>query len=137
MTATDGLVGVVGAVVVGSLLAVRGRDRLIAARPARSGALVHPSPGIAFDWTVLGFGALVLIVALGGIALAIAYRLIDPAWPVVANASDNGLVLLRRPRRRGCPWPSVTGIRFALDPGAVAVRSRCVPRSSALRWRSS
>ena len=37
-------------------------------------ARVPPGPAIAFDWTVLGFGLLVLIGGLGAIAVALAYR---------------------------------------------------------------
>ena len=35
---------------------------------------VYPHPGIAFDWTVLGIGLLVLMVGLGSAAVALAYR---------------------------------------------------------------
>ncbi len=128
MTTSDGLIGVVGAVVVGSLLAVAvaiGLSPLAPLGPARP---FIPSPGIAFDWTVLGFGALGLIVASSGIAFVIAYR---RAPHRVARRREHvgqrGSILARTAAARGMSPPAVTGIRFALEPGAgrnaVPVRS--------------
>ena len=52
----DGLIGVVGAVVLGSLVAVAiavGLSPLAPLGPVRP---YYPDRGIAFDWTVLGIG---------------------------------------------------------------------------------
>ena len=73
-TTSDGLIGVFGAIVVGSLLAVAvavGLSPLAPLGPARP---VDPSPGVAVDGTVLGLGALALIIALTAVAFVIAYR---------------------------------------------------------------
>ena len=51
----------------------RGRALADRAASARCAACI-PSRGIAFDWTVLGLGALALIVVLGAIAVVIAFR---------------------------------------------------------------
>ena len=65
MTTADGLIGVVGAIVAGR--APRGRSWRLRCSPlAPLGPVrpVYPFRGIAFDWTVLGLGALVLVVVL-------------------------------------------------------------------------
>src|SRR5258707_7524234 len=74
MTTSDGLIGVLGAVVAGSLLAVVVAIGLSPLAPLGPAPPVDPSPGVAFDATVLGFGALAMIVAASAVALAIAYR---------------------------------------------------------------
>ena len=74
MTICDGLIGVVGAVVTGSLLAVAvavGLSPLAPIGPVRS---VYPDRGVASDWTVLGLGFVLLVVVLSGSAVAVAYR---------------------------------------------------------------
>ena len=73
MTSSDGLIGIVGAVIVGSVLAgvvAVGLSPLAPLGPVRP---VDPSPGIAFDWAVLGVGMLVLIIALSVLGGALAY----------------------------------------------------------------
>ena len=128
MTASDGLVGVVGAVVIGSLLAVGvavGLSPLAPLGPARP---VYPHPGIAFDWTVLGLGLIVLVGALSAIAVVIALRQAPHRVALrVERAAPRGSRLARLAARADMPTPAVTGIRFALEPGAgrtaVPVRS--------------
>lgn len=71
MTASDGLIGVLGAVVVGSLLAAGVAIGLSPLSPIGPVRQVYPSPGIAFDWTVLGVGLLVLI---GAFSVSLAAR---------------------------------------------------------------
>jgi hypothetical protein len=127
-TWADGLIGTLGAVVLGSVLAVVvavGLSPLAPIGPARP---YDPTPGVSFDWTVLGFGFLVLVLGLGAIAAALAYR----AAPRESSDRRN-----RAPGRRsavaggaaaaGLPAPAVTGVRFALEPGigrnTVPVRS--------------
>ena len=130
MTASDGLVGMLGAVIIGSLLATGvavGLSPLAPLGPARP---VDPHPGIAFDWTVLGFGLLLLIGALSAIAAAIAYR---QAPHRVARRRERiaprGSRLARAAASSGLPTPTVTGIRFALEPGAGPT---AVPARSAI-----
>ena len=74
ITSSDGLLGIVAAVVVGSLLAAAlavGLSPLAPFGPVRT---VDPSPGIDFDWTVLGLGFLVLVLGIGGWAVIVDYR---------------------------------------------------------------
>ena len=74
MTAADGLIGIVGSIVVGSLLAVVVAIALVAAVADRARQAVYPDPGISFDWLVLGLGSALLIVALVGVSVGLAIR---------------------------------------------------------------
>jgi hypothetical protein len=127
-TSTDGIIGIGGAIVVGALLAgavAVGLSPLAPLGPVRA---VYPDPGVNFDWTVLGFGVLGLVVLLAAISGAISYR----AAPHRSARRDR-----LAPKRRssvvaaaeaaGLPAPALAGIRFALEPGqgrsSVPVRS--------------
>src|SRR6202034_2187079 len=70
----DGLPGVLGAVMAGSLLAVGVAVVLSPVAPLGSVRAVYPDPGIAADWLVLGGGAGVLIVVLAAVAVVLACR---------------------------------------------------------------
>ncbi len=113
MAMADGLVGVVGAILAGSLLAVAVAVALSPLAPIGPVRPVYPDMGIAFDWTVLGFGFLVFVVLLTATALLITYRVAphrlarvvavphrDSAWKAAATA--------------GLPPSAVLGIRSAL-----------------------
>jgi hypothetical protein len=131
MTTSDGLVGTLGAVVVGALLATVvavGVSPLAPIGPVRP---VDPSAGIAFDWTVLGIGFGVLVVALSAVALAIAWR--EAPHRVArrrARTTPRTSRAARAAARSKLPVSATAGIRFALEPGrgrtAVPVRSAMV-----------
>ncbi len=74
MTVGDGLVGIIGAVVLGALLAVAVAVALSPLAPLGPVRPVYPDPGVAFDWTVLGLGLLVLVVILGAVAVVLALQ---------------------------------------------------------------
>ena len=113
MAMADGLTGVVGAIAAGSLLAVGvalGLSPLAPIGPVRP---VYPDSGVNFDWTVLGLGFLLFVVALTATALLVAYRVAphrmaqrpdiptrDPGWIRAAAA--------------GFPPSAVMGIRSAV-----------------------
>ena len=89
---------------------------------------MYPDGGIAFDWTVLGLGLLVLVVGLGTMAVVLAYR------GIPHRVLERSRVSLERHSRvvegvasAGAPAPVVIGMRFALESGrgrtAVPVRS--------------
>ena len=128
MTVGDGLIGIVGAVVIGSLLAAGVAIGLSPLSPLGPVRAVDPAPGVAVDWTVLGAGVLVLVLALSAVGLIIAYRLAPHRFgpgrqrPVVRRSVVAGHVAAS-----GLPESAVTGVRFALEPGvgrnAVPVRS--------------
>jgi len=126
-TMADGVVGIVGAILLGSLLALAvaiGLSPLSPLGPVRS---VYPSSGIAFDWTVLGLGLLVLFVGLSGLAVLLAYRQAPHRAGVGTLAKERGLGLAHAAAATGTPVSAQAGIRFALEPGsghnAVPVRS--------------
>jgi hypothetical protein len=124
----DGLVGLAAVILAGALLAAIVAVALspfAPLGPVRSVVHAH----VTFDWTVLGLGALLLVVALGTIAMILG----------VLGAPHR---LARRRRARPAPtWlhaatgsglspAAATGIRFAVEPGsganAAPVRSAIV-----------
>jgi len=89
---------------------------------------VYPDRGIAFDWTVLGVGAVVLIGVLSLVTVALAYRgAPHRAAPRAQRTPGRGSAAVRAAAALGLPPPAVEGTRQALDPGtgrsAVPVRS--------------
>ncbi len=128
MAVSDAFIGIVGAVILGSVLAVGvaiGLSPLSPLGPVRS---VYPNPGVSFDWTVFGCGIGILVAGLTAMALVLAYR----TTTLHGNLQDG-----HGPARRsrvvgaamsvGLPPTAVAGFRFALEPGAgrhaVPVRS--------------
>ncbi|HEY2812439.1 MAG TPA: FtsX-like permease family protein [Acidimicrobiales bacterium] len=128
MTVLDGLLGIVGAVIIGALIAVGIAIALSPIGPIGPVRSVYPALGVTEDWAVLGAGAAVIIGALGGLALAMAYRGAphrvarrDRQRPGRASAA------VRASAAAGLPAPAVSGIHFALEAGrgraAVPARS--------------
>jgi hypothetical protein len=128
MTTADGLVGIVGAVVIGSLLAVVVAVGLSPLTPIGPVRPVYPTPGFAFDWTVLGLGLLALVLLLGTLAFVLALRGAPHRQALRRQWRDEpGSAVARAAAGAGMPLPAVAGIRFALEPGvgrnSVPVRS--------------
>lgn len=128
MTMGDGLVGILGAVVLGSVLALLVAVALSPLAPIGPARRLDPSPGFACDWTVLGGGLLLLMVGLGALSLALVYRAAPHrAARRRAASSFAGPTLARAATACGLPAPVVTGARFALEGGqgraTVPVRS--------------
>ncbi len=124
----DGLIGVLAAVVVGAVLAAALAVALSPLAPLGPVRPVYPDRGIDFDWTVLGTGVGVLVVALGAAALELAFlraphRTARSSGPGAARQSS----LAGRAQAAGIPVAGVVGVRFALEPGrgrtSVPVRS--------------
>ena len=118
MAASDGLIGVLAAVVVGSLLAAAAAVGLSPLAPLGPVSRVYPSAGIAFDWTVLVVGLVVLVVGLGTSAVLLAL------WsrPRLGAHGDRSPTRTSRLGRLSS-WPGlspsgVVGLRFALAPGS-------------------
>jgi ABC-type lipoprotein release transport system permease subunit len=118
MTAADGLLGVVGAVILGSLLAGVVALLLSPLTPIGPVRAVYPTPGFAFDGLVLGCGVGGLIVLLTGLAIFIGIRRAPHRVARRAMRSDvRGSRTIRAAMASGLPVTAVCGIRFALVPG--------------------
>jgi hypothetical protein len=126
-TVIDGLLGIYGAVIVGSLLAV-----LVAAALSPLALLGPIRPyvphGVNFDWTVLGIGVAVIVGCLGVMTVVAALRMVPQRTVTLESlTSARGSRAARVAASANLPVPAVTGIRFALEPGTgrnrVPVRS--------------
>ena len=131
MTTSASLLGLVGAIVSGALLAVAVAAGLSPLSPLGPVRAVYPDRGFAFDAATLGYGFLVLVVALVAVALIITWRRVrrrtERQRPVMPTL---GARIGRMAADLGLPVTAVVGVRFALEPGrdrdAVPVRSALV-----------
>jgi FtsX-like permease family len=125
----DGLIGTLGAVVVGSLLAGGVAVALSPLGPLGPVRPVDPSSGVAFDWTVLSLGMVVLVVTLSAFAVVDSYRtarrLSDPIRQRSHQRPSGAAATVVT---SGFPESAAMGVRFALEPG---VGSNSVPVRSA------
>jgi hypothetical protein len=124
----NGLFGILGAVILGSLLAAGVAIGLSPLSPIGPVRPVYPTPGLAVDAMVLGFGLLALITGIGAVAVALAARSASGHYRrEAAPRATRGSSLARVAARSGAPVSAVAGVRFALEPGysrtAVPVRS--------------
>jgi len=124
----DGLFGIIGAVILGSLLADVVAVVLSPLAPIGPVRPVYPSGGVAFDWPVLGAGALLLTAVIGSIALVLAYRdLPHRVWLRSQLAPPRKSRAVRAASSLGLPAAGTVGVRFALDradrPASAPVRS--------------
>jgi ABC-type lipoprotein release transport system permease subunit len=127
VTVLDGLVGIVLAVVAGSILA-----GVVAIALSPLGLLGPIRPylpsGINVDWTVVGLGVTVAMVTLVALAVGFALR-VAPRQSTSRHyvAKVRGSSTARVAANASMPVSVVTGIRLALEPGsgrsAVPVRS--------------
>jgi hypothetical protein len=125
--AGDGLIGMFGAVVLGSLVAVGVAVGLSPLSPLGPVRPVYPDTGIAFDWTVLGVGLAVLVGVLGAATMALSYRGAPHRMARLRSARTPSSAIARGAEAAQMPLVGVIGARFALEPGrgrtAVPVRS--------------
>jgi hypothetical protein len=135
MTASDGLVGLLAAVVLGSLLAATVAVALSPLAPIGPVRAVYPTPGIAFDWTVLGFGVLTLVVILSVVAGLLALLEAPHRTARRHEPSARGSSVTRAVAGSGLSVAAATGVQFALDSGrrrnAVPVRSAIIGATAA------
>jgi FtsX-like permease family len=127
MTVSDGLIGVLGAVVAGSALAVAVAVGLSPLAPIGPVRPVYPDRGVAFDGTALGLGFVLLVLVLSGSAVAVAYRVSPHRARRARGDIERGSSLARTAAACGLPPTAVAGIRRALGAGpgrgAAPVRS--------------
>ncbi len=125
--ASDALIGIVGALAVGSLLAVGVAVALSPISPLGPIRPFYPTPGISFDWTVLGGGFGVIFVSLVLAATALALRNSPERVAHRQRLRTRTSALLGSDTMLDLPAPAAIGLRFALQPGsetdAVPVRS--------------
>jgi ABC-type lipoprotein release transport system permease subunit len=128
MVASSVLLGVLGSVLLGAVLAVVVGVALTPLSPLGPVHPIYPFKGLRFDWLVLGLGFAVIVLVLATIATTLAWRrarrnisrrrLFDT--PVASR-------LARFLAEIGVPVTMVTGVRFAIEPGrdrdAVPVRA--------------
>ncbi len=121
----DGLLGSLGALLLGSLLA---GTVAVVLSPLGPLGPVRPFLGVALrpDWAVIGIGVLTLVVVLGGVAVLASFRSLPDRARNGAGRFTSSRVTTAA-TRAGLPPSAVTGVRFALEPGvgrsAVPVRS--------------
>ncbi len=130
----DGLLGSLGALLLGSLLA-----GVVAVALSPLGPLGPVRPFIRVtlhpDWTVIGVGVAILVVVLGGVAaLASFHSLPDRARNRAGRFTSSRVTSAAT--RTGLPPAAVTGVRFALEPGVGGVRCPYGPPSWGPFWRS-
>ena len=127
MTVCDGLIGVIGAVVTGSLLAAAVAVLLSPLAPIGPVRPVYPDRGVAADWAVLCLGFVILAVVPSATAVAVAYRVSPHRATRPGGDVARGSRVTRAAAACGLPPAAVTGIRAALGPAsgreAAPVRS--------------
>jgi len=131
MTESDGLIGILGALAAGVVLAMAVAVGLSPLAPIGAVRAVYPDPGVAFDWTVLGCGAALLVVVLGATAVVMAYG-VSPhrAASSRRRGAARESLLARAASTSGLSPSASTGIRSAL--GAGAGRDAAPVRSAVL-----
>ena len=117
MTTSDGLLGTIGAVAIGSLAAVAGAVALSGFAPIGPVRKITTSPGIAFDWTVLGVGLAVLIGVLSFVAVVVAYRGAPHRRAPRSTTAARGSSVVGSATAAGMPVSAVVGLRFTLENG--------------------
>lgn len=124
---TEGLVGVLLAVGLGTIVAAVVAVTLSPLGPIGPVRPVYPHAGLNVDATVIGIGVVVLVVGLGAIATALSVRgVARRVSPPGASASHRSR-FAAGPRSAGVPVSGVVGVHFALESGrgrsAVPTRS--------------
>lgn len=128
VTTADGLPGVLAAIALGTLLAAAFAVALSPLAPLGAIRAVYPTPGVAFDWTVLGCGVAALMAVMSGAALVIARRRI-PRTPAAGVRSYRplGVRAVRAAQALGLPVPVAEGVRLAIAPGTDRDRVPVAP----------
>jgi hypothetical protein len=125
--AFEGLLGVLVAVVFGTLLAFAVAALLSPFAPLGPVRPVYPGGRFAIDWTVFGVGVAVLILGLSAIAIAQANWRASHRTLLTGGSFAGPSMVLRGANATGLPVAGVIGVHFALESGqgrtAVPVRS--------------
>ena len=127
MTATDGFIGTLIAIVAGAIGAATIALAASPLGPIGPVRTVLRSSGVQADWTVLGAGTAILIVVASTVAIAFGFRLAPHRVLRRGPGSRRGSRVALAAAASGAPLPMAIGAQFALDPGrggsGVPVRS--------------
>ncbi|HEY6428745.1 MAG TPA: FtsX-like permease family protein [Acidimicrobiales bacterium] len=116
MAVTDGLIGTVGAVTAGGLLAAAVAIALSPLAPIGPVRAVYPDRGFSVDWTVIGLGVLALVGLL--LAAAVVGAVLGAPYRQATRLERVGRAgLADAVFRSGLPPSTAIGARFALDAG--------------------
>ena len=132
MVMADGLLGVMGAILAGSLLALGIAVALSPLAPIGPVRPLYPEGGVSFDWTVLGFGFPLFLVLLSAAAVTVAFK-VAPHRTITSRTLERSHVWDRAAHAVGLPVSAVLGLRSALRGRPAATRHRSAPRCS-VRW---
>ena len=133
MTAADGLVGVLGSIAVGVVLAVAVAAALSPLSPLGPVRPYYPTPGVAFDWTVLAAGAGILLIVLIGISALSAWRYSPRRMQQRAERAPRGGSQIVSAVSTGLPAPRSWACASPSSP--VTTPTPC--RSARSSWRRS
>lgn len=125
-TVGEGLLGIGGAIVLGSLLAGLVDVALSPLAPLGPVRPVYLEKGVSFDWTVLGVGFVVLVLLLFAVAFTQSIRS-APHRTRIREREPHHSATVRILQNAGMSIAGVMGVHFALEPGrgrtSVPVRS--------------
>ncbi|HWE56832.1 MAG TPA: ABC transporter permease, partial [Acidimicrobiales bacterium] len=116
--ATDTYAGLLAAVVIGCVLASTFAVLLSELGPLGPVRRVFHPGSITTDWTVLGAGVVVLLLALGAPSVLIARRQARTAGRRTSTVAGPRSRLAEVAASAGAPPPVLVGVRFALESGS-------------------
>ena len=126
-TFAESMIGSLSSVFVGVVLAVVVAVALSPLAPLGPVRPVYPTRGIAWDWTVLGLGALILLAVLGSSAVLIAIANSPRRIRSAQSTGPRRSLTVRRLQLLGVPLAPTIGAHFAFESprgrGEVPVRS--------------
>ncbi len=126
-TVLDGVIGILGSILAGSVLAVGVALALSSLFPIGPVRPVYPDPGVNADWTVLGVGVAILVGALAAGTVIIA--VLEAPHRVQRRARFRGRrsSTVQLAARSGLPPSAVAGASFTVD-------ARSGRAAGAFRW---
>lgn len=126
-TFAETMIGTGGSLTLGVVVAVLVAAALSPLAPLGPVRAVYPDRGIAWDWTVLGLGAVILLAVLGSASVLIALANSPQHLSSATSAGPRRSASVRRLQILGLPLAITVGAHFALESprgrGEVPVRS--------------